>query len=683
MKRLTTAAVLASLALACAAWALGPSAAKSIYAPLLGRPANRAKLVSLAAMENTGRIDRPAIEKLAGDKEALVRLRCAETLGRIGDGSAVPILAKLSTDKDLRVAETAICSLGLIGDAAVIAPLKAAMGASTEEAIWVRALEALGKTGKKQAAPVIAPYLRHFKARVRAQAALAYAFAGDSASASECDAVIQDDDQHVAACAAYAMGRLGHKGGIERIVPLLKSPNAETRLRAVEALGRLKAGRAVSDIAPLTQDADRWVAIKAAEALQRIGSGGGADALAALLAADDIYLRTLGLDGLAATGGRSHVEAIRPFLADSSPMVRRAALGAMARAAGDDARPYLLEAVEKRTPHEAMTALELLGKIGDRKDLPLLCAKLADRELLVAEGAAGGLGNWKNRGDLRKPPGEGDDTPNAATPMEALLAAAKGDDWVVASIAIESIGKAGAVDLIPQLAAIYDARPSRLDGDRRLAVIQAIQANADDLRGERASAGGVDALLAKAAADPDARVADAARQAAEKLGLKISAAAARPADRGACPWGGPALPLGERTIVISTARGDIEILLYGDQAPNAVSSILHLARKKFYDGQTFHRIVPGFVIQGGCPRGDGWGDAGYYLRNERNLYHYRRGTVGLADSGLDTAGSQFFIMHTEHPHLDGRYTIVGRVTRGMNVVDRIEEGDTFTVKAVE
>jgi peptidyl-prolyl cis-trans isomerase B (cyclophilin B) len=149
------------------------------------------------------------------------------------------------------------------------------------------------------------------------------------------------------------------------------------------------------------------------------------------------------------------------------------------------------------------------------------------------------------------------------------------------------------------------------------------------------------------------------------------------------PWGAPALPLGEKKIIVSTSRGDIEIRLFGDDAPNAVESILHLAEKGFYNGLTFHRIVPGFVIQGGCPRGDGWGDGGYLLRNETTMYRYERGTVGMADSGKDTAGSQFFITHTPQPHLNGRYTIVGKVTRGMEVVDAIEEGDAFTVAIIE
>jgi cyclophilin family peptidyl-prolyl cis-trans isomerase len=165
--------------------------------------------------------------------------------------------------------------------------------------------------------------------------------------------------------------------------------------------------------------------------------------------------------------------------------------------------------------------------------------------------------------------------------------------------------------------------------------------------------------------------------------MTLKAASAGTWQRGTTPWSEPALPLGDVTIRVSTSRGDFEILLYGDEAPGAVRSILALAKAGFYDGSAFHRVVPGFVIQGGCPRGDGWGDAGFLLRNEINMRRYERGTVGMADSGKDTAGSQFFVTHTPQPHLNGRYTIVGRVTMGIEVVDTIEEGDTFSIRVVE
>jgi len=126
---------------------------------------------------------------------------------------------------------------------------------------------------------------------------------------------------------------------------------------------------------------------------------------------------------------------------------------------------------------------------------------------------------------------------------------------------------------------------------------------------------------------------------------------------------------------IVTARGEIEIALWNDEHPRTAGNLWSLARKGYFDGLTFHRIVPDFVAQGGDPRGDGEGGPGYMIRCEIGHRPYVRGTVGMALSGKDTGGSQFFITHTATPHLDGRYTAFGQVTKGMEVVDALLEGD--------
>lgn len=132
----------------------------------------------------------------------------------------------------------------------------------------------------------------------------------------------------------------------------------------------------------------------------------------------------------------------------------------------------------------------------------------------------------------------------------------------------------------------------------------------------------------------------------------------------------------QRVVVrMFTAKGIIEIEMLIEYAPFSVMNFLKLFEKKFYDGLTFHRVVPNFVIQGGDPRGDGWGGPGYSIRSEFGLINYSRGMVGIASAGKDTEGCQFFITHSPQPHLDGRYTIFGRVLSGMDVVDRIQVGD--------
>ncbi len=133
----------------------------------------------------------------------------------------------------------------------------------------------------------------------------------------------------------------------------------------------------------------------------------------------------------------------------------------------------------------------------------------------------------------------------------------------------------------------------------------------------------------------------------------------------------PVSPETQYTARIHTSRGTIDIRLLPDKAPVTVANFVHLARSGFYNGLTFHRVVPGFVIQGGDPRGDGWGGPGYTIPCEYSDVPYDRGTVGIAHAGKDTGGSQFFITHTPQPHLNGRYTVFGRVVKGMEIVDTI------------
>ncbi len=127
--------------------------------------------------------------------------------------------------------------------------------------------------------------------------------------------------------------------------------------------------------------------------------------------------------------------------------------------------------------------------------------------------------------------------------------------------------------------------------------------------------------------------------------------------------------------LINTERGELEVELFSDEAPVTVASLEALMERGFYAQLTFHRVVPDFVVQGGDPRGDGEGGPPYRLRCEVTPRAYERGVLGMALSGKDTGGSQFFVASSAQPHLNGHYTAFGRVTRGMEVVDRLLEGD--------
>jgi cyclophilin family peptidyl-prolyl cis-trans isomerase/HEAT repeat protein len=132
-------------------------------------------------------------------------------------------------------------------------------------------------------------------------------------------------------------------------------------------------------------------------------------------------------------------------------------------------------------------------------------------------------------------------------------------------------------------------------------------------------------------------------------------------------------------VEVLTSRGSFKMVLYSRQAPGTVMNFVQLARDRFYNGKNFHRVVPNFVVQGGCPRGDGYGSLDYTIRSELPpAYYNNEGYVGMASAGNHTEGTQWFITHSPTPHLDGNYTLFGRVTEGMSVVHRIQIGDEIT-----
>ena len=142
----------------------------------------------------------------------------------------------------------------------------------------------------------------------------------------------------------------------------------------------------------------------------------------------------------------------------------------------------------------------------------------------------------------------------------------------------------------------------------------------------------------------------------------------------------------KQTAVITLETGnEIKIEFYPQDAPKTVENFVTLAKKGFYDNLTFHRVVPDFVVQGGCPKGNGTGGPGYTIPAEFNKQKHIRGSVAMARSQHpDSAGSQFYITYGATPHLDGNYTVFGRVVSGMEHVDRIKQGDRMrSIKVVE
>jgi peptidyl-prolyl cis-trans isomerase B (cyclophilin B) len=145
----------------------------------------------------------------------------------------------------------------------------------------------------------------------------------------------------------------------------------------------------------------------------------------------------------------------------------------------------------------------------------------------------------------------------------------------------------------------------------------------------------------------------------------------------------PAMQIEEDAVYVATIetnRGSMELELYPQHAPKTVNNFVFLAGEGFYDGVTFHRVIDNFVIQGGDPTGTGRGGPGYRFEDELrgNPLKHETGAISMANAGPNTNGSQFFITHSPQPHLDGRHTVFGKVVKGQDVVNAIQQGDVMT-----
>ena len=137
-----------------------------------------------------------------------------------------------------------------------------------------------------------------------------------------------------------------------------------------------------------------------------------------------------------------------------------------------------------------------------------------------------------------------------------------------------------------------------------------------------------------------------------------------------------------KTATIKTEKGDIRVEFFDEDAPNTVKNFKDLIQDGFYDGLNFHRVIPNFVIQGGCPNGTGTGGPGYHIPCEINTQKHIAGSLSMAHAGKDTGGSQFFICHSPQSHLDGVHTVFGK-TSDMDVVNSIEPGDRMISVVVD
>jgi HEAT repeat protein/cyclophilin family peptidyl-prolyl cis-trans isomerase len=624
----------------------------------------------------------PDLINLLSDSEARLRRRAALAVGRVGLLDGVEPLVSTLADPDPEVRHMAAFGLGLIGDRSAVPPLVAALD-DISPIVQGGAAEALGLIGDASAAEPIG----RLAAGIVESGALAEPPAADvdarrdvpaSAFRLALYALVRLKAYEPLAAAvldpsgqprvrwwpvAYALQRIEDRRALGALLTLAREPDPYTRAFAAKGLGGLKDATAVPTLIELLGSGEMAVVVESVRALGRIGDAASTAApmLLKMLQTKETstHVRLEAVEALGAMKADGVYDFMLDSLADSNPAVRAAALRATA----------LLD------PQQFLVVLSGLDPDPVWSVRAAIASALAT---LPAETAVPALMRMLDDMDQRVVPALLQALIAVRAPMvtEVLLRHLTADDIAVRAAAAAGLGELKPPQAEQALAEAYEFGQRDSSFSARAAALGALA---------QYGAASATPVLRAALSDKDWAV----RRRAAALLKQFEPAAAAEIDRliRPAPTTLPAAiyesgalinPPVSTAVFLDTDRGTIEIELAMLDAPLTVENFVRLARMSHFDGVIIHRVVPDFVIQSGDPRGDGEGGPGYTIRDEVSERPYLRGTVGMAlDAWGDTGGSQFFITHSPQPHLDGRYTVFGRVIAGMDVVDQIQQGDVI------
>ena len=620
----------------------------------------------------------PDLTTLLTDGEARIRRRAALAVGRVGLAEGAAPLQPLLSDADPEVRQMAAFALGLLADKSSVPLLTTALQ-DPDARVRGRAAEALGLIGDTASAAAVAQMVSGY---VKAGALASLAPDDEQWGKSpEADAVrlgvfalvrqkgydalasaITDPSGKVSGWwpIAFALQRVNDPRAVPALRQLAQTPGRYTRSFAARGLGSYKDAASIPVLRTMLEQAkgDLFVTVSVVRALAQIGAPEGVEPILALLTAERVD-PNIRLEALTAAGVMRSPAALpyaQELMTDEWPTMRVAAVKAAATI-DPEGFPLLLSGLEP-DPHWIVRGAiaDVLGGMPPEMAIARLRPMLDDQDKRVIPSVIGSLARLKAPGleDL-------------------LLAQLKAEDVGVRSAAARALadlrpaaGAAALRDLYRQSegdSAMQDAREAALTALARYGPQEALE------------------TVKAAMQDPDWAM--RLRAAALMKSLDASAetvTAIRPAPgTPIAPYTSPELiaPTVSPHAFIETAKGTIEFELNVLDAPQTTQNFIALARKGYFNGLQIHRVVPNFVVQDGDPRGDGSGGPGYTIRDELNDKPFVRGTVGMALSGPDTGGSQFFIMHSPAPHLDAKYTVFGQVVNGMDVVDRIQQLDVI------
>lgn len=689
-----------------------------------------APLDALIRMEDARRLSRPVVERMLKSPDVVLRRRTLLALGRVGDAEAIGPLRTALTDSDPQSRRVALRSLGMLEESAhpdVEKVLTSFLALEPRLPDRREAIASLGRVGQQESAPTILAAFESPEPRMRSTAAKALGAMGIRGIDPGEQALVSlashlsDAESSVRLASAYALSRCTKLTETSRPVigsalakTLRQDDDTEVRIMAGRALGRIDAGQMGYLIAALEHDEDWRVRAVAATSLGRNGTAPqrarGLKRAWKRLADDPERLTSPELHPLLAL-----VDAVASNpsqkLAHQLQIIQRSASKLVETTTNPRARVALAHV----QCQAALARDRAQGRSGAVRrcattDPPLISE--LQRKLLIVHALDGSTvpGALNQLKRLLRDPEEQvrvaavDAVGSHFTPLRlSLLERALLDDspHVVAAAAYK-LSTAG-----------EHYNPVVTNPSQQLTVTEHTDAGpvtyslaTPETKGREPPVTAITKALSKVDAESDvetainllrviggtkaSKAAPVARQWAGHHNQSVRREARKALEANGLEPGPELQPdppnlveperiqrveAGTPAVILTTSVGEVIIELRPDIAPMTVANFLELSRRGFYDGLRFHRVVPGFVIQGGDPSGTGYGGPGHTIRCELNDEPYERGTVGMALAGPDTGGSQFFITYSAQPHLDRRYTVFGRVSQGMDVVDALQPWD--------
>ncbi len=637
-------------------------------------------IASILMAEDRRQFDAVLFERSLAHPDLAVRRAAALAIGRIGSPDGTAMLVPLLFAPERNVYPDAFFALGLLRDSAAVPAIIRRLRApdSLDVVAASEAVTALAKIGTPAAARFIGDLL---------------ASGGD---------LPRGRRELMVATAILESRRLGALAPVAALTPFAYDENVDLRWRAVYALGRLSAVGAGDAVLRAARDASPLIREAAARSLTRrfadtTGLAPAAVQTELIRAFDDEHpaVRTNALGAAATWRDSAFTSRALILLRDTDQNVRVAAAAALGEFGGRSAAAELDSTLSRRDGTWALKRAALIG-----------LARIDPARFAVRAGEWARSSDWRDRvvaldgWAVLKPDDAAPFTIGLADPEPRVRAAAlaawrtarsrtdstvvgaarqrlRDPDPYVRGAAVGVVAGDPAADDAPLLVAAWTLSASDGDPDTRLAIVRALAALA--LRDPAL----IDRLGPAFLARPDDEL---LRAAAETSWPQLAAR-----------WG-PAWPVTSRrtlddyrSVVQSVmlardnvsvtidveGRGSVEVELLGRDAPLTVANFLRLVDQRYFDGNRWHRVVPNFVVQDGDRTGTGSGGPGWAIRDEINRQRYDVPMLGMALSGPDTGGSQWFINLSPQPHLDGTYTIFGRVTGSYNGLRRITQGDVI------